>query len=171
MTSCAKRQTNCGSSSRNFPRPARNRKSHGVAGSGKQPIPEELKARLEEEVGDLFFVLVNIARYLSLDSESALKKTNRKFRRRFQWMEERLREAGRGPADATFRGTGNIVAAGKGARGGKCQPMIAITVRSCRGLDELRACVALQKTVWNFSDADLVPLRMFVVARKLAARS
>jgi uncharacterized protein YabN with tetrapyrrole methylase and pyrophosphatase domain len=40
---------------------------------------------------------VNIARYLSLDSESALRKTNRKFRRRFQWMEEQLRVSGRTP--------------------------------------------------------------------------
>ena len=51
-------------------------------------------ARLEDEVGDLFFVLVNIARYLSLDPESALRKTNRKFRRRFRWMEDRLHAAG-----------------------------------------------------------------------------
>ena len=49
-------------------------------------------------MGDLFFVLVNVARYLSVDSESALRKTNRKFRRRFQWMEDRLREGG-GQAD------------------------------------------------------------------------
>jgi len=56
--------------------------------------------RLEEEVGDLFFVLVNIARYLSVDPESALRKTNRKFRRRFQWMEARLHEAGRASDDA-----------------------------------------------------------------------
>jgi ATP diphosphatase len=62
----------------------------GIAGSGKPQIPEYLRARMEEEVGDLFFVLVNVARYLSLDSESALKKTNRKFTRRFQWMEDRL---------------------------------------------------------------------------------
>ena len=54
-----------------------------------------MHTRLEEEVGDLFFVLVNIARYLSLDSESALKKTNRKFKRRFQWMEEQLHSSGR----------------------------------------------------------------------------
>jgi nucleoside triphosphate diphosphatase len=40
---------------------------------------------------------VNIARYLSLDPESALKKTNRKFKRRFQWMEDQLRTSGRGP--------------------------------------------------------------------------
>jgi predicted GNAT superfamily acetyltransferase len=39
-----------------------------------------------------------------------------------------------------------------------------IVVRKCHQLEEMRACVALQKEVWNFSDADLVPLRMFVVA-------
>jgi len=74
----------------------------GVAGSGKPQIPEQLRARLEDEVGDLFFVLVNIARYLSLDPESALKKTNRKFKRRFQWMEEQLRAAGRGAGQASL---------------------------------------------------------------------
>jgi MazG family protein len=73
-----------------------------VARSGKPQVPERLRHRLEEEVGDLFFVLVNIARYLSLDSESALKKANRKFRRRFQWMEEQLRAAGHVPQDATM---------------------------------------------------------------------
>jgi nucleoside triphosphate diphosphatase len=74
----------------------------GVAGSGKPQVPEKLRHRLEEEVGDLFFVLVNIARYLSLDPESALKKTNRKFKRRFQWMEEQLRASGRTPQQATM---------------------------------------------------------------------
>jgi nucleoside triphosphate diphosphatase len=58
-------------------------------------IPEELRERLENEVGDLFFVLVNIARYLSVDPESALRKTNRKFRRRFGWLEEQLRSQGK----------------------------------------------------------------------------
>jgi len=74
----------------------------GGAGSGKPQAPEELRHRLEEEVGDMFFVLVNIARYLSLDPESALKKTNRKFKRRFQWMEEQLRAGGRTPQQATM---------------------------------------------------------------------
>jgi MazG family protein len=74
----------------------------GVAGSGKPQVPEELRQRIEQEVGDMFFVLVNIARYLSLDPESALKKTNRKFKRRFQWMEEQLRSSGRGPNDASM---------------------------------------------------------------------
>jgi MazG family protein len=74
----------------------------GIAGSGKPQVPPELRDRLENEVGDLFFVMVNIARYLSLDPESALRKTNRKFKRRFQWMEERLRESGRAPQQASM---------------------------------------------------------------------
>ncbi len=78
-----------------FPAPGPQPQARGVAGSGRIAVPEDLRLRLEEEVGDLFFVLVNIARYLSVDPESALKKTNRKFKRRFQWMEERLRESGR----------------------------------------------------------------------------
>jgi MazG family protein len=78
-----------------FPAPGPRPSGRGVAGSGRTLVPEALQARLEEEVGDLFFVLVNIARYLSIDPESALRKTNRKFRRRFQWMEARLHESGR----------------------------------------------------------------------------
>jgi MazG family protein len=79
---------------REFPAPGPKPEARGVASSGQQKIPEDLRERLEEEVGDLFFVLVNISRYLSLDPESALRKTNRKFRRRFQWMERRLHESG-----------------------------------------------------------------------------
>jgi MazG family protein len=77
-----------------FPAPGPRPEGRGVAGSGRQIVAEDLRARLEEEVGDLLFVLVNIARYLALDPESALRKTNRKFRRRFQWMEQRLDEDG-----------------------------------------------------------------------------
>ncbi|MGA9392877.1 MAG: nucleoside triphosphate pyrophosphohydrolase [Candidatus Sulfotelmatobacter sp.] len=73
-----------------YPAPGPRPEGRGVAGSGRQAIPEDLRMRLEEEVGDLFFVMVNIARYLALDPESALRKMNRKFRRRFQWMEQRL---------------------------------------------------------------------------------
>lgn len=80
----------------------------GIAGSGQQQVPDDLRARLEEEVGDLFFVLVNIARYLSLDPESALKKTNRKFKRRFQWMEQQLRSSGRTPEQASIEELENL---------------------------------------------------------------
>jgi len=74
----------------------------GVASSGKQQIPDDLRARMEDEVGDLLFVMVNIARYLSLDPESALRKTNRKFRQRFQWVEARLHEQGKRPAESSL---------------------------------------------------------------------
>lgn len=46
----------------------------------------------------------------------------------------------------------------------------AVVIRRCQGLDELRACVALQKEIWNFTDAELVPLRMFVVAEKVGGQ-
>lgn len=46
----------------------------------------------------------------------------------------------------------------------------AIVIRRCQGLEELRACVTLQKEIWNFSDAELVPLRMFVVAEKVGGQ-
>jgi predicted GNAT superfamily acetyltransferase len=45
-----------------------------------------------------------------------------------------------------------------------------IVIRKCNGLDEISACVALQKEVWNFADAELIPLRMFVVAEKIGGQ-
>jgi MazG family protein len=74
----------------------------GIAGSGRPQISAPVRERLEDEVGDLFFVLVNIARFLSLDPESALRRSNRKFKRRFQWIEERLRSTGRTPQEASM---------------------------------------------------------------------
>ncbi|HEY2498789.1 MAG TPA: nucleoside triphosphate pyrophosphohydrolase [Candidatus Angelobacter sp.] len=73
-----------------------------MASAEKASIPEEVKNRVEDEVGDLFFVLVNIARYLSVDPESALRKTNRKFRQRFGWLEEQLRRQGRTLEESTL---------------------------------------------------------------------
>ena len=45
-----------------------------------------------------------------------------------------------------------------------------VEVRNCRGLDEFRACIELQREVWNFTDAELVPLRLFVVAAKVGGQ-
>ncbi len=67
----------------------------GIAGAKGENVAPELHRRLEDELGDSFFVLVNIARYLSVDPESALRKTNRKFRRRFKYVEQQLRAKGR----------------------------------------------------------------------------
>ncbi|HWW93403.1 MAG TPA: nucleoside triphosphate pyrophosphohydrolase [Vicinamibacteria bacterium] len=55
-----------------------------------------------EEIGDLLFVIVNLSRRLGVDPESALKAGNRKFRRRFRYVEERLRARGKRPADSSL---------------------------------------------------------------------
>ncbi len=47
----------------------------------------------------------------------------------------------------------------------------AIAIRLCQTAEELAECVTLQKEVWGFSDADLVPLRMFVVATKIGGQA
>jgi MazG family protein len=59
-------------------------------------------AALEDEAGDLLFTSVNVARFLKVDPESALRKTNRKFRERFQWIERELARAGKSPREATL---------------------------------------------------------------------
>ena len=78
-----------------YPAPGPRPPNRGTAGSNGRPVPDELKARMEDEVGDLLFTVVNIARYLQLDPESALRKTNRKFKRRFQQVEAEVRGGGR----------------------------------------------------------------------------
>jgi MazG family protein len=50
---------------------------------------------VEDELGDLFFAMVNLARFLGFDSEIALKRASRKFKARFQMMERCAREEGR----------------------------------------------------------------------------
>lgn len=56
---------------------------------------ETRRDRLEDEIGDMLFVIVNIARFLKIDSESALKRANRKFKTRFRHMEAELAKEGK----------------------------------------------------------------------------
>ena len=59
-------------------------------------------AKLEDEIGDLLFAVVNLARHLKVDPETALRATNAKFVRRFRSIEERLAAEGRAPAQASL---------------------------------------------------------------------
>ena len=69
----------------------------------REAIRAKTDARaVAEEVGDLLFVAVNVARLAGVDPESSLKAVNRKFRRRFRHVEDRLRADGRRPADSTL---------------------------------------------------------------------
>ena len=67
----------------------------GHAGSRAHKLSALLQQRVEAEVGDLFFVLVNLARFLDVDPESALRRTTQKFRKRFEAMENQSRNQGR----------------------------------------------------------------------------
>jgi MazG family protein len=66
------------------------------------PSGSDTHARIEEEVGDLLFTAVNVARFLKTDPESALRRTNHKFRSRFQWIEAELSKVGKSPREATL---------------------------------------------------------------------
>jgi NTP pyrophosphatase (non-canonical NTP hydrolase) len=61
---------------------------------------EAASDRIEDELGDLFFSLVNFCRHLRIDPERALRGPNRKFERRFRYIESRLAERGRQPAQS-----------------------------------------------------------------------
>ena len=71
-------------------------RSELAAGSGAG------KDRIEDELGDLMFALVNLARRLDVDPDGALRRTNAKFERRFRQIEASLRDGGRKPEDATL---------------------------------------------------------------------
>lgn len=59
-------------------------------------------AQVAEEVGDLLFVMVNLARHLQVDAEDALRQANAKFERRFRYIEEGLKAQGRAPQEASL---------------------------------------------------------------------
>jgi MazG family protein len=58
---------------------------------------------IEDELGDLLFVVVNLARFVKVDPEQALRRTNAKFRARFGYVERGLAERGKRPADSTIQ--------------------------------------------------------------------
>ncbi len=73
--------------------------SASSAAAGRRDKASSISPHLEEEVGDLLFAAVNVARFLGTDPEIALKKANRKFQTRFQWMEAVALAEGRPLAD------------------------------------------------------------------------
>jgi len=61
----------------------------------EKAIQEDNKEDMKEEIGDLLFTIVNIARHLGIDPESSLRKTNKKFTERFKYIEDRIKESGK----------------------------------------------------------------------------
>lgn len=60
------------------------------------------REHVEMEIGDILFTIVNVARFLKVDPEQALRRTNRKFRDRFAYVEAKLKEQGKTPRDSTL---------------------------------------------------------------------
>ena len=65
-------------------------------------LPAASPERLADELGDILFVVANLARKLDLDPEATLAAANAKFTRRFEWVEASLARQGQSPADATL---------------------------------------------------------------------
>jgi nucleoside triphosphate diphosphatase len=70
-----------------------------------------------DEVGDLLFAVVNLARHLDADPEAVLRATNQKFERRFAAIEEALAERGKTPQEATLAEMDALWDAAKAAEG------------------------------------------------------
>jgi MazG family protein len=64
---------------------------------------EEIYNQLENEIGDVFFALVNYARFLDINPENALRKTNSKFIRRFSYVEEKIKSLGKKLSDSNLK--------------------------------------------------------------------
>jgi len=60
------------------------------------------KEKIEEEIGDLLFSVANLARHLEINPEIALRQTNNKFRKRFNFLENKLREEGKTLAETSL---------------------------------------------------------------------
>jgi len=72
--------------------------AHELAEAAKSGDPEQIA----DEIGDLIFVAVNLARKLGADAEEALRRTNAKFERRFRFIEQELEKRGKMPAESTL---------------------------------------------------------------------
>lgn len=68
----------------------------------KEALKKEDPAGIEEELGDIFFMLVNLSRFLGVNPEDALRKTISKFVRRFRYIEEHAADAGKSLNDMTL---------------------------------------------------------------------
>ncbi|MDO4229930.1 MAG: nucleoside triphosphate pyrophosphohydrolase [Capnocytophaga sp.] len=65
-------------------------------------VASKNKENIEQELGDVFFSLINYARFLKVNPEDALEKTNKKFIKRFQYLEQKAEEQGKSIKDMTL---------------------------------------------------------------------
>ena len=103
---------------------------------------------LEDELGDMLFVIVNLARFVKVDPEQALRRTNAKFRQRFGYVEAKLAEQGKQLEGCEYRGNGGIVAGSEAA----------IEIRAAVPPGRIRARSSSSSSeIWGFADLELLP--------------
>jgi len=83
------------------PEPILDKIAEEIAELGAE-LPAGDKNRITDELGDVLFAVVNLARHLDIDPEVALRGTNAKFERRFRYIEHALREAGTSPENSSL---------------------------------------------------------------------
>lgn len=85
----------------------------------REALNKESQAEIEDELGDIFFALVNISRFVGINPEDALRKTISKFISRFRYIEMRTAESGRSLSDMTLREMDELWDEAKGKQGSK----------------------------------------------------
>jgi tetrapyrrole methylase family protein/MazG family protein len=83
----------------------------------QEALREERKEALQEELGDILFTLVNLARFIGVDPENALRRTTNKFTQRFTYIEQRLQEQGKTPQEVSLAEMDTLWEESKGKQG------------------------------------------------------
>jgi XTP/dITP diphosphohydrolase len=68
----------------------------------KEEVEKKNTSKMEDEFGDVLFSLINYARFLNINPEDALEKTNKKFTKRFNYMEQKIKEQGKQISDCSL---------------------------------------------------------------------
>jgi tetrapyrrole methylase family protein/MazG family protein len=83
----------------------------------QEALREERKEALQEELGDILFTLVNLARFIGVDPEDALRRVTNKFAQRFTYIEQRLQEQGKTPQEVSLAEMDALWEESKGTKG------------------------------------------------------
>ena len=115
------------------------------------------QAELEDELGDLLFVLVNLARFVKVDPEAGAAQDQREVSPALRLHRTKV--------GGTRQQTGGIQHSGNG--GAMAGSEAVIEIRQLSQLDEFAEVLRLQQVIWGFADVELLPLRFLVVVSKV----
>ena len=123
------------------------------------------QAEIEDEMGDLLFVLVNMARFRQSGSRAGAAQDQRQVPPPLRHVEQRLAERGKSPREATIEEMEALWQEAKSRANDRASGALD------RAAAEFDEAVELQKTIWGFDDVELLPVRLFVVATKIGGQA